>query len=148
MTPYYHAGLSQPSLFFKKTLFMLSIFARPRPLNRFILGCHMIVTRSYVRKLEFCNLIGAFTFQYAAILLDQEILRKSPDPFPGGRGLGTGPRPSRDSLLVRGVGQASRASIIAESAQRRQYVFPLTRFAAWYRVSADFANLSKFSSCS
>ena len=42
----------------------------------------MIVTRSYVRKLEFCNLIGAFTFQYAAILLDQEILRKSPDPFP------------------------------------------------------------------
>ena len=47
-----------------------------------------------------------------------------------------------------GVGQASRASIIAESAQRRQYVFPLTRFAAWYRVSADFANLSKFSSCS
>ena len=33
----------------------------------------MIVTRSYVRKLEFCNLIGAFTFQYAAILLDQEI---------------------------------------------------------------------------
>ena len=103
MTPYYHAGLSQPSLFFKKTLFMLSIFARPRPLNRFVLGCHMIVTRSYVRKLEFCNnsmvrstkrkrkqdkkfcnLIGAFTFQYAAILLD-----KSPDPFPGGRGLGT-----------------------------------------------------------
>ena len=73
MTPYYHAGLSQPSLFFKKTLFMLSIFARPRPLNRFGLGCHMIVTRSYVRKLEFCNLIGAFTFQYAAILLDQEI---------------------------------------------------------------------------
>ena len=68
---------------------MLSIFARPRPLNRFVLGCHMIVTRSYVRKLEFCNLIGAFTFQYAAILLDQEILRKSPDPFPGGRGLGT-----------------------------------------------------------
>ena len=68
MTPYYHAGLSQPSLFFKKTLF---IFARPRPLNRFVLGCHMIVTRSYVRKLEFCNLIGAFTFQYAAILLDQ-----------------------------------------------------------------------------
>ena len=47
-----------------------------------------------------------------------------------------------------GVGQTSRASIIAESAQRRQYVFPLTRFAAWYRVSADFANLSKFSSCS
>ena len=46
----------------------------------------MIVTRSYVRKLEFCNLIGAFTFQYAAILLDH---RKSPDPFPGGRGLGT-----------------------------------------------------------
>ena len=89
MTPYYHAGLSQPSLFFKKTLFMLSIFARPRPLNRFVLGCHMIVTRSYVIKLEFCNLIGAFTFQYAAILLDQEILRKSPDPFPGGRGLGT-----------------------------------------------------------
>ena len=44
------------------------------------LGCHMIVTRSYVRKLEFCNMIGAFTFQYAAIL---EILRKSPDPFPG-----------------------------------------------------------------
>ena len=42
-----------------------------------------------------------------------------------------------------GVGQASRASIIAESAQRRQYVFP---FAAWYRVSADFANLSKFTS--
>ena len=41
--------------------------------------------------------------------------------------------------------QASRASIIAESAQRNQY---LTRFAAWYRVSADFANLSKFSSCS
>ena len=78
MTPYYHAGLSQPSLFFKKTLFMLSIFARPRPLNRSVLGCHMIVTRSYV---EFCNLIGAFTFQYAAILLDQ--LRKSPDPFPG-----------------------------------------------------------------
>ena len=73
MTPYYHAGLSQPSLFFKKTLFMLSIFARPRPLNRSVLGCHMIVTRSYVRKLEFCNLIGAFTFQYAAILLDQEI---------------------------------------------------------------------------
>ena len=68
---------------------MLPIFARPRPLNRFVLGCHMIVTRSYVRKLEFCNLIGAFTFQYAAILLDQEILRKSPDPFPGGRGLGT-----------------------------------------------------------
>ena len=32
----------------------------------------MIVTRSYVRKLEFCNLIGAFTFQYAAILLDQD----------------------------------------------------------------------------
>ena len=32
----------------------------------------MIVTRSYVRKLEFCNLIGAFTFQYAAILLDQQ----------------------------------------------------------------------------
>ena len=47
-----------------------------------------------------------------------------------------------------GLGKASRASIIAESAQRRQYVFPLTRFAAWYRVSADFANLSKFSSCS
>ena len=57
------------------------------------------------------------------------------------RGLGT-------RLVSRGVGQALRASIIAESAQRRQYVFPLTRFAAWYRVSADFANLSKFSSCS
>ena len=50
--------------------------------------------------------------------------------------------------VCRGVGQASRASIIAESAQRRQYVFPLTRFAAWYRVSEDFANLSKFSSFS
>ena len=85
MTPYYHAGLSQPSLFFKKTLFMLSIFARPRPLNRSVLGCHMIVTR---RNLEFCNLIGAFTFQYAAILLDQEILRKSPDPVPGCEGSG------------------------------------------------------------
>ena len=53
------------------------------------LGPRLIVTRSYVRKLEFCNLISAFTFQYAAILLDQEILRKSPDPFPGGKGLGT-----------------------------------------------------------
>ena len=101
MTPYYHAGLSQPSLFFKKTL---SIFARPRPLNRFVLGCHMIVTRSYVRKLEFCNLIGALTFQYAAILLDQEILPKVTRPFPGvwergGRGLGTSADTPMDATL-------------------------------------------------
>ena len=61
---------------------------------------------------------------------------------------GLGPRLDRARGSRRGVGQASRASIIAESAQRNQYVFPLTRFAAWYRVSADFANLSKFSSCS
>ena len=60
----------------------------------------MIVTRSYVRKLEFRNLIGAFTFQYAAILLDQET---SPDPFPGGRGLGT-------RLGGRGLGAIDRAT--------------------------------------
>ena len=59
-----------------------------------------------------------------------------------------GPTAKEDTPPAGGVGQASRASIIAESAQRSQYVFPLTRFAAWYRVSADFANLSKFSSCS
>ena len=98
----------------------------------------MIVTRSYVRKLECCNLIGAFTFQYAAILLDQDESHQTLSQV-GGVG---------NETRGRGVGQASRASIIAESAQRRQYVFPLTRFAAWYRVSADFANLSKFSSCS
>ena len=59
------------------------------------------------------------------------------------------PSLTREGLVKPGgVGQASRASIIAESAQRNQSFFPLTRFAAWYRVSADFANLSKFSSCS
>ena len=68
--------------------------------------------------------------------------RRAPEPLlPFREGSG-------NETSIQGVGQASRASIIAESAQRRQYVFPLTRFAAWYRVSADFANLSKFSSCS
>ena len=45
---------------------------------------------SYVTSPEFCNLIGAFTFLRAAILLAQEIARMSPDLLPrSGRGLGT-----------------------------------------------------------
>ena len=50
---------------------------------------HVIVLTGYVTLPEFYNLIGAFTFLRATILLAQEI---APDPLPfacRGRGLGT-----------------------------------------------------------
>ena len=45
------------------------------------------------------------------------------------------------------VGQASRAYIIAESAQRSRYIFPFTHFGSWHSASVDFEYLSEFSSC-
>ena len=65
-----------------------------------------IADSSYVRKLEFCNLIGAFTFQYAAILLD---LSKVTRPFPRWEGSG-------NETTLRGVGQDHVCAIFADSA--------------------------------
>ena len=60
------------------------------PTRTFIFSySHVIVLTGYVTSPEFYNLIGAFTFLRAAILLAQEI---APDPLPfacGGWGLGT-----------------------------------------------------------
>ena len=80
----------------------------------------MIVTRSYVIKLEFCKLIGAFTFQYAAILLDQESVTR---PFPRWEGSGN------ETTSTHPYGKVRLVTIDAFLGPTRQ--FGLCNFRNW-----------------
>ena len=88
----------------------------------------MIVLTGYVTSPEFCNLIGAFTFLRAAILLAQEIARMSPDPLSlRARGVGSGDETS--SFHKYGTFNTSISAIHQHTARKRKGVAVMASFS-------------------